>query len=73
MNKARTFLIFGIWIAILPYLGFPISWKKTLFTLTGLFLIYLGYLAYREYKKNSAQKTFENFSENHHQASEETN
>ena len=65
MRRARTLLIFGIWVAILPYLGFPYSWKNILFTLTGLGLAYLGYLAYKEYKRGrTKKKAFDNFSEN---------
>jgi len=65
MRKARLFLILGIWISILPYLGFPYSWKNILFTISGLVLIYLSYIIYKE-SKSKIQKTntSENFSEN---------
>ncbi|MFZ3015745.1 MAG: hypothetical protein WA101_01940 [Minisyncoccia bacterium] len=66
MRKARLFLILGIWIAILPYLGFPYSWKNILFTLSGLVLIYLSYIIYRESKTEETSKISENFSENNH-------
>ncbi len=67
MNKARTLFIFGVWIAVLPYLGFPSFWRNILFTLSGLILIYFGYAMYHENskKKISQRKTFDNFSENH--------
>jgi len=65
MRKARMFLFLGIWVAILPYLGFPYSWKDFLFTLTGLGLICFSYVLYKDYKKEENQeKTFDNFSEN---------
>jgi len=65
MYKARILLILGTWVAILPYLGFPYSWKSVLFTLTGLGLIYFSYLMYKDYKtKENQEKTFDNFSEN---------
>ena len=65
MRKARIFLFLGIWVAILPYLGFPYSWKDFLFTLTGLGLICFSYVLYKDYKKEENQeKTFDNFSEN---------
>jgi len=38
----------GIWVAILSYLGFYESWRKTLFIITGIGLIYLAYLFYIE-------------------------
>jgi hypothetical protein len=66
MRKARIFLILGIWITILPYLGFPYSWKDILITLSGLGLVYVSYLLYREskIKEDQKEKTFDNFSEN---------
>jgi len=50
-------LILGVWIAILPYLGFPYSWKSVLYTLTGLAIIYLSYAMYQA-------EEFDNFREN---------
>jgi len=65
MRKARIFLTLGIWIAILPYSGFPYSWKNVLFTLSGLVLVYLSYIVYRESKiTEKKEKTSDNFSEN---------
>jgi len=64
MRKARILLVLGIWVAVLPYLGFPYSWKDTLSTLTGLGLIYLSYVLYKDYKIEEKEKTFDNFSEN---------
>ena len=65
MRKARTFLILGVWIAILPYLGFPYSWKNILFTITGLVVIFLSYLMYQEHKPKEGKKnSFDNFREN---------
>ena len=58
----------GVWVAILPYLGFPYSWKDTLEALTGLGLIYFSYVLYKEYRakeiKENGEKTFDNFREN---------
>ena len=66
MRRARIFLILGIWITILPYLGFPYSWKDVLTTLSGLGLIGMSYMLYRELKTKEVkkEKTFDNFSEN---------
>jgi amino acid permease len=65
MSKARIFLILGIWTSILPYLGFPYSWKNVLFTITGLAVIFFSYVLYREYKtKENIQRTFDTFREN---------
>jgi hypothetical protein len=66
MRRARAFLILGIWITVLPYLGFPYSWKDILTTLSGLGLIGMSYMLYRELKIKEVkkEKTFDNFSEN---------
>ena len=63
MRKARILLIFGTWVAVLPYLGFPYSWKDTLSFLTGLALICFSYVLYRD-SKTKEKKTFDNFREN---------
>lgn len=66
MRKAYILLILGIWVAVLPYLGFPYSWKDVLTTLSGFGLIYVSFIIYKESKKkeNKEEKTFDNFSEN---------
>jgi hypothetical protein len=50
MRKERTLFFIGIWVAILPYLGFYESWRRVLFIITGLSVIYLAYLFYLEAK-----------------------
>ena len=73
MRKERILLLLGVWVTILPYLGFPISWKDTLVTLTGLGLIGFAYFLYNQIKKIEKknekenkinEKTFDNFVEN---------
>lgn len=66
MRKARIFLVLGIWITILPYLGFPYSWKDVLITLSGLGLIYVSFMLYKESKKRETkkEKPLDNFREN---------
>ena len=75
MRRARVFLILGIWIAVLPYLGFPYSWKDILTTLSGLGLIGMSYMLYRELKTKEIkkEKTFDNFSENEFKEEREIN
>ena len=65
MGKARKLLILGILVTILPYLGFPASWKNILSTLFGLMLIYFSYIMYKDSKiKEGKKNIFDNFSEN---------
>lgn len=63
MRKEKTLFIIGLWIIILPFLGFPNTWRKVLFIITGLAIMYMAYLFYLEYKKRlpkdiSHQQTF---------------
>jgi membrane protein implicated in regulation of membrane protease activity len=51
MRKERTLLILGLWVAILPSLGFPNSWRTVLFVITGIALMYLAYLFYKQAKE----------------------
>lgn len=48
MNRQRAILISGIWVAILPFLGFPSSWKTFFFFVTGAGLVYIAYKMNRE-------------------------
>lgn len=67
-------LLLGVWVAVLPYLGFPRSWKDVLMTISGLGLVYLSYVFFKESKMNEVkeEKTFDNFSENKFFGGEET-
>lgn len=66
MNRARSLLLLGIWVAILPYLGFPFFWRNILFTLSGLGLAIFASVLYKEHKSRTGEgkKTFDTFSEN---------
>lgn len=57
MRKEKTLLIIGLWVAILSFLGFPNTWRKVLFLLTGLAIMYLAYLFYLEYKARRSRDT----------------
>lgn len=60
-------LVLGIFVTILPYLGFPHSWKTVLYTFSGLLFVFLSYLLYKDYKiKENQENTFDNFKENNH-------
>lgn len=63
MQRAKLFFFFGIWIAILPYLGFPYFLKNILFSLTGILLIYIG-LVIKSKEPKAKKNNFDNFSEN---------
>ncbi len=68
MRKARILLFLGVWVAVLPYLGFPATLKNILFLISGLILSYFGYVFYTEFKakENETKKNvFDSFLENH--------
>lgn len=54
MSNRRIIFILGVWVAILPFLGFPTSWKQVLFVLSGLTLIGFSYCI--EESKNRPKK-----------------
>lgn len=63
MRKEKTLFIIGIWVMILPFLGFPNNWRKAFFLITGLAIMYLAYLFYLEVrnrlsKDENHSKTF---------------
>lgn len=71
-------MILGIWVAVLPYLGFPYSWKSVLFTISGGILIYYSYKMHKENKIRNIEKkpafyeidtkeTTENFNQDYNQ------
>lgn len=63
MYKAKLFIFFGIWVAVLPYLGLPFTIKNVLFSVTGLLLVYIGLVIRSKTPVNKTNR-FDNFSEN---------
>lgn len=64
MLKIRLVLFLGIWIAVLPYLGFPLIIKNLLFSLTGLGLIYFSLVLYKKRVKSVERKKPDSYTEN---------
>ncbi len=46
----------GIWLIVLPFTGFPSSWKTFLIVLTGLVLAYVGALLFKNAKTHHAEQ-----------------
>lgn len=65
MSYIKTNAFIGFLVLIMPFLGFPDSWKSVIYFILGLLLIIFGVLRYersRMRKKNmeqTHQKTFE--------------
>ncbi len=65
MHKAQILLVLSLWTMIIPYTGFPYSWKDVLTTLTGIVFVYFSYTYYVESRaKEKKRKIFDNFKEN---------
>ena len=66
MRKEKTLFLIGLWVIILPFLGFPNSWRNILFIITGLAIIYLAYLFYLETRQRLSKivKQDKNFVDN---------
>lgn len=50
MRKEKTLFIIGLWVIVLPFLGFTNIWRQILLVISGLGIVYLAYLFYLEYK-----------------------
>jgi uncharacterized membrane protein YczE len=46
MRKERAIFFIGLWVGILPFLGFPEAWRKLFFIITGVTLVSLSYQLY---------------------------
>ena len=50
MAKQRILFFTGVWVVVLPFLGFPVLWKDILFVITGVVVMYISYREYHEHK-----------------------
>lgn len=50
MTKQRLLFFIGIWVAVLPFLGFPATIRRVFFLMTGLGIILLSYFMYIQMK-----------------------
>lgn len=44
MSKEMTIMVLGVWVMILPQLGFPSSWRAVLLFITGFLIVVVGFL-----------------------------
>lgn len=52
----KTIIIAGVWLVILPYTGFPGSWKTVFIIITGLILLYVGIAQLKKKKQSDVAK-----------------
>ncbi len=43
MSKETIVAVLGIWVIVVPYLGFPSSWKTVIFVLSGFAVMIVGF------------------------------
>jgi hypothetical protein len=44
MSKEASVVLLGIFIAVLPFLGFPESWRVIMYVVSGLSIMVLGFM-----------------------------
>ena len=49
MTKDLVIIALGIWVAVLPFLGFPNSWDRIFLVITGLSISVLMFLLRRDF------------------------
>ncbi len=59
MRKEKALFFIGLFILILPFLGFPNSWKTVMYMIIGIIIMYLAYLFYVEVKDRLAKNSIE--------------
>lgn len=54
MSKEIGVVMLGIFVAVLPFLGFPQSWRAVLFVIAGLAIVLLGLLLRADHVRREA-------------------
>jgi uncharacterized membrane protein len=52
--QEKVLLGCGVWLIILPFLGFPQVWKDILITVTGVVVTYVGALLYKKFRTRAS-------------------
>ncbi|MFA6459171.1 MAG: hypothetical protein WCV79_02110 [Candidatus Paceibacterota bacterium] len=72
MSKRQWLIIFGVFIMVVPFLGFPTEWNKIFYIVVGLLIIIVSYrMAPNSQQKNPASPVSLPYSE-HHNRTEDT-
>ncbi len=54
LTQEKIIIGCGVWLIVLPFLGFPLGWKMVLTTVTGVVLAYVGALFYKRSRAKKA-------------------
>lgn len=55
-HQSKKDVWLGVWLVILPFLGFPSAWKEWLVILTGLALLGVSGMHFRRIGRGAPQK-----------------
>jgi hypothetical protein len=55
MSKQTSVLILGIFVAILPFLGFPQSWRIVMFVIAGICIAILAFMLRADHLRREAE------------------
>ncbi len=73
MSKEVGVVVLGVWVAILPFLGFPGTWRTPILFLSGLSLVGLGfYLRVEALARERGSRTGTPFAQNDDPRTHET-
>jgi hypothetical protein len=50
LTQEKIIIGLGVWLAVLPFTGFPRSWKMVITVISGLAVVYVGALIWRKAK-----------------------
>ena len=57
-------MIIGVWVMALLFLGFPSSWDKILYVITGLIIVIMAYNSKPEISEPASNVPFEEYRSN---------
>ena len=43
MSKRQWLILFGVWVMVFPFLGFPFFWNKVIAVITGFLICFVAY------------------------------
>lgn len=59
LTQEKIIIGLGIWLLVLPFTGFPSSWKTLLTVATGVVVIYLGALLFKKARTRARSASVE--------------
>lgn len=60
MSKNKTIIALGLWIAIVPFLGFPGAWKTFFITTSGLAIVFISFMIIAKKRAERPQESENN-------------